>query len=169
MDGRPPRPPSGEWNTKAPQTIDRAELYRKLSRISDIDALHSLIAAHGAEILDKGLPYVLIATRNLRRSEHRRSVAHSDVTAASIQGPVSLWDPYQQLEHTESLQRVTSALSELDDEDVLVVWKHAEGYSDTEIQQEWDVLGFEPRAPTVEYLRKRRQRARERLKKLLAR
>ena len=166
-----PWPPSrarpGEGYKKTAQTIDRIELYRELSRITDLDALHSVIAAQGAEILDKGLPYVLIAARNWRRSAHRRSLAHQEIAVTDAPEPASVWDPFQELAQNESLARLTSALSELADEDVLVVWRHAEGYADSEIQHEWDELGFEPRTPTMEYLRKRRQRAREQLKDLL--
>lgn len=166
MAWRPAKADRGE-STKAPQSLDRIELYRKLSRIADLDALHSVIAAHGAEVLDKGLPYVLIAARNWRRSDHRRSAAHPEVPVTDAPEPASLWDPFQELAQNESLRRLTSALAELADEEVLVVWRHAEGYTDGEIQQEWDALAFEPRTPSVEYIRKRRQRARARLKELV--
>jgi hypothetical protein len=132
-----------------------------------MDALHSVIAEHGAEILDKGLPYVLIAARNWRRTDYRRSSAHPTVPVAQVPEPVSLWDPFQELAQSESLHRLTSALAKLSDDEVLVVWRHAQGYADNEIQKEWDALGFEPRTPTLEYIRKRRQRARARLKELL--
>jgi hypothetical protein len=135
----------------------------------DRDALHSLIATHGAKILDKGVPYVLIAARNWQRSAHRRVEAHPEVPVTEVTEPVSLWDPFQEIERKESLRALTTALSQLDDQEVLVVWRHAEGYTDLQIQREWDALGFEPRTPSEEYLRKRRQRAREHLKTLLGR
>lgn len=166
MAGPQPKPERDE-STKAVQTIDRLELYRRLSRIIDMDALHSVIARHGAEVLDKGLPYVLIAARNWRRSDHRRNSAHPEVPVADAPEPASLWDPFQELAQSRSLSRLTSALASLADEDVLVVWRHAEGYTDTEIQKEWDELGFEPRTPSDAYIRKQRQRARARLKELL--
>jgi len=150
------------------QTIDRVGLYRKLSRLTGLDALHQLIAAHGPEILDKGLPYLLVAARNWKRSALRRRAAHVEVSVPDLDHlPSSLWDPFRQLEQKESLRAVLGALAELDDQDVLVVWRHAEGHSDEEIRREWNALGFEPRDPSVEYLRKRRQRARESLRETL--
>jgi hypothetical protein len=167
MAPRAPQIPP-EQSCENPQTIDRIETYRKLSSITDKDALHSVIAIHGAQILDKGLPYVLIAARNWQRSAHRRTAAHPEVPVTDLPEPASLWDPFQELEQKESLRALASAFSQLDNQDVLVVWRHAEGYTDIQIQQEWDALGFEPRTPSEEYLRKRRQRARERLKTLLS-
>jgi hypothetical protein len=151
---------------------DRLEVYRKLRTIVDPDALHQLIAAHGPEILQKGLPYILIAARNWQRNRYRQAVAHPQVPLTELPADVSarsVWDPYERLAQKEGLRALADALARLDDEDFLVVWRHAEGEPDTAIQQEWDAVGFQPPAPTVEYLRKRRQRARERLRTLLRR
>jgi hypothetical protein len=165
---RPKVPPSG-LGTEPSQIVDRIATYRLLASITDKDALHNVIATYGAQVLDKGLPYVLIAARNWQRSAHRRLAVHPEVPLTDISEPVSLWDPFEQLQQKESLRALANALSQLDDPEILVVWRHAEGHTDAEIQQEWDALGFEPRNPTEEYLRKRRQRARERLKVLLGR
>ncbi len=169
MEPDEPQKPAEPVGAKEPQTVDRIEVYRKLSRISDKDALHQLIAAHGTEILDRGLPYVLIAARNWKRSAIRRGASHTEVpvTDLEIEPSSSLWDPFQQLEQKEALRSVTDALAQLEDPDFLVIWRHAEGYSDLDIQREWNELGFDPPRPAVEYLRKRRQRARERLRKIL--
>jgi hypothetical protein len=157
-------PPRGE---ETAGVADNTQVYRQLSRIADKDALHSLIAKHGPEILEKGLPYVLIAVRNWQRSAFRARTAHREVAADEAPEPSSIWDPVEELYHKKSLQQLAVALGELDDEDALVLWRHAEGYSDAEIRKEWDKLGLSPQNPAEEYLRKRRQRARERLRNIL--
>jgi hypothetical protein len=58
-------------------------------------------------------------------------------------------------------------LAALDDPDLLVIWRHAEGVSDVEIQAEWELAGYRPREPSLGYIRKRRERARTRLRRLL--
>jgi hypothetical protein len=164
----------GPGRTDTTLSDDRLALYEKLRRITDPDALHQLIAAHGAEILEKGLPYILIAARNWRRNLHRQAVAHPEVPVGDLPADPasssrSVWDPYERLAQKEGLRALAHALAQLDEADFLVVWRHAEGEPDTLIQQEWDAVGFEPRRPSVEYLRKRRQRAREQLRALLGR
>ena len=168
--GGPDVTPDRPGPADEPPTTDRLALYQKLRRIADPDALHQVIAAHGPGILDKGLPYILIAARNWQRSAHRRTVAHPEVPLSDLPAEPSsgsIWDPFERLAQKQGLRALADALAHLEDEDFLVVWRHAEGESDVAIQQEWDKLGFRPASPSVEYLRKRRQRAREQLRQRL--
>jgi hypothetical protein len=148
--------------------VDRRALYERLKRATDLDALHEIIAARGPSILDRGFPYLLVAARNRARSRHRQETRRSDASPEDSANR-SRWDPFEQLSGRETLRRLLDCLAELADEDALILWRHAQGWSDDEILEEWKALGFEPREPSAALLRKRRERARNELARRLGR
>jgi hypothetical protein len=150
---------------------EREAMYRALTGVTDLDALHELVAAKGVEVLDFPFPYLVVAVRNRRRDQLRRDArtTHheqdlSDVDI-SLPAPRSLWDPLEQVMASDELRRTLEALASMDDRDVLVVWSSAQGLSDEEIASEWDSLGLSPSHPTPTAIRKRRGRAREELRR----
>jgi hypothetical protein len=141
---------------------------------SSSEAIHDLIVRSGPAILDRGISYLIVAARRRRaetwRTEKRRRdllQQHGEEVAAAL--PQSVWDPDVILSANRALRCVVDALSELEDEDVLVVWRHAQGVRDDEIVKEWDERGFQPPAPTTDLIRKRRERARQALRDRLKR
>ena len=46
-------------------------MYERLSEIADQDAVHDLLVKYGPEILDRSLPYLVVAARNRVRSRLR--------------------------------------------------------------------------------------------------
>ena len=144
--------------------------YAELLRVSDPDALHDLLVRHGPGILDRDLPYLVVAARNQQRSTLRRGAASHEVPSPDIrddQAERSLWDPLARVVADEALNDLLTALGDLDSRDLLVLWSHAAGRSDAEIAAQWDDLQFDPPRPSIESIRKRRQRARTRLRKRL--
>lgn len=163
-------PPEAQqpWSGEA-LSAEQREVYDRVRRSADLDALHDLLATYGPGILDRGLPYVLVAARNRARSRHRQAAARRErpfeEMAADLPAP-SLWDPYERVAEHEELLRITHALAEMDERDALVVWRNAQGSSDEAIRREWDALGLQPPSPTGAYLRKRRERARDHLRRV---
>ncbi len=161
--------------SKRPDGLDDRQLahYRALLASTDADAVHDLIARHGPEILDRDLPYLIVAARNQLRSELRRpSRRHVVLTSAAPEQPTaegSIWDPLARVTADESRRALLLALAELDPRDVLVLWSRAAGRTDAEVAAQWDQLGFSPPNPSETAIRKRRERAGERLRKQLAR
>jgi hypothetical protein len=149
---------------------ERLRTYQQLREIADHDDVHDLLARYGPSILDRGLPYLVVAARNRLRSRLRRGYSRYEVPTQDPlpDEPTSrVWDPLTRLVASEQLRKLLSELATMDDRDVLVVWRHAEGVADEEILAEWNARGFLPRMPSVGSIRKRRERARETLRKLL--
>ena len=145
--------------------------YQALLEVSDPDALHDLLVRHGPGILDRDLPYLVVAARNQLRSKSRRGAPRHELPTEQIpegQAEPSIWDPLARVISDERMEALLNALGELDPRDLLVVWSHAAGRSDAEIAAQWDQLGFDPHNPSEESIRKRRQRARGRLRERLA-
>ena len=146
--------------------------YAELLRVSDPDALHDLLIRHGSGILDRDLPYLVVAARNQQRSTLRRGAPSREIPSPDVSGDLdqpSLWDPLAIVLADEGLRELIAGLAELDPRDVLALWSHAAGRSDAEIAAQWDDLRFEPPNPSEESIRKRRQRARKRLRERLRR
>ena len=144
--------------------------YERVKARGDLEPVHELLARYGPRILDFGVPYVVVAARNWRRSEARRARATRETPTERVPekvAPASLWDPWVQVQANDELRRLASAMADLDDSDVLVLWRHIEGRTDREIADEWDVLGYKPAKPSVSLVAKRRERARERLRHAL--
>lgn len=156
---------------RAADAREREAMYRALTGVADLDALHELVAAKGVEVLDLPFPYLVVAVRNRRRDQLRRDArkAQNEQELASIDGtlpaPRSLWDPLEQVMANDALRRTLEALAAMDDRDVLVVWSATQGLSDEEIASEWDSLGLSPPNPTPTAIRKRRERARQELRR----
>jgi hypothetical protein len=136
------------------------------------EAIHDLIVRRGPAVLRRGIPYLLLAARwrraeTMRTEKRRRDLLHRYEEEAVATLPHSVWDPYDIVSANEALRRVADALSELSDQDALVVWRNAQGVADHDIAAEWQSLGFQPEAPTVDFIRKRRERAREWLRRRL--
>ena len=149
---------------------ERLSTYQRLREIADPDDVHDLLVRYGPGILDRGLPYLVAAARNRLRSRLRRGYSRFEVPTQDPlpdQPTSRVWDPLTRLVASEQLTKLLSALASMDNRDVLVVWRHAEGVADEEIRAEWDARGFQPRTPSAESIRKRRERARETLRNLL--
>jgi hypothetical protein len=147
----------------------RLSTYQRLREIADPDDVHDLLARYGPGILDRGLPYLVAAARNRLRSRLRRGYGRFEVPTRDLsadQPTPRAWDPLVRLVASEQLTKLVSVLASMDDRDVLVVWRHAEGVPDEEIRAEWDARGFLPQSPSVESIRKRRERARATLRRL---
>jgi hypothetical protein len=147
----------------------RAGRYRELANVRDRDALHDALVKDPT-LWDKDAPLTVVAARwrsldETRRTRRRREIAARTPPEADTDLSV---DPLAILLAREELDGVRKALAELDPRDLHVLWLHAAGYSDEEVLQIWRRLGFEPRDPSPEWLRKRRQRARERLRARLS-
>jgi hypothetical protein len=158
--------PSGEQASDQHRDDSRRRRYEKVRQVVDQDALHDLVARHGPAILDREFPYLVVAARNQLRSRLRRlrrelSTAHDDDQIADEADPLAVT-----LSHA-TFRTLLEALARLDDRDVLVLWRQAEGVQDQEVAAEWDARGFLPANPTGDALRKRRERARHRLRQIL--
>jgi hypothetical protein len=148
----------------------RLNTYQRLREIADPDDIHDLLARYGPGILDRGLPYLVVAARNRLRSRLRRGYSRYEVPTEDPppDEPTSrAWDPLTRLVASEQLTKLLSALASMDDRDILVVWRNVEGVADEEIRAEWDARGFQPRTPSAESIRKRRERARETLRNII--
>jgi hypothetical protein len=146
--------------------------YQELLSIADGDALHDLLVRHGPEILDRDLPYLVVAARNQVRSRSRRGAAKYERPSEDVGADAeadSLWDPVARAMAHEGLRELLAELGDLDPRDVMVLWSHAAGRTDHEIAAEWDKLGFKPRGPSLESIRTRRARARTLLRQRLRR
>jgi len=153
-------------------SADQSMRYAELLRVSDADALHELLLRHGPAILDRELPYLVVAAGNQRRSMARRGAASHEIPSPDIRGddqPRSIWDPLASAIAREGFAELLAALGDLDPRDLLVLWSHAAGASDKEIAAQWHDLQFDPPSPSIESIRKRRERARVRLGKRLGR
>lgn len=150
----------------------RRELYQELLRAgADPEALHALIDRTKGEILDRSVPYALVAVRNQLRSgwrsdERRRRREEAQPADGGYPDPDAI-DPAERALANDGLQRALRAMARLDERDSWSLWWNASGYSDAEIAELWDDAGFEPRAPSPNYLRTRRARARQRLRAVL--
>lgn len=149
---------------------DRAGVYRALAAVTDLDALHELVAARGVEVLDSPFPYLVVAARNrvrdtLRRQGRAPVVEPRDSDTPAFSSPV--WDPLETAVAHDELRRALDVLASMDDRDVLVVWLSAQNRSDEEIAGIWDELGFQPGGPSLSAIRKRRERARQELRRRL--
>jgi DNA-directed RNA polymerase specialized sigma24 family protein len=144
----------------------RRRVYERLKNVADEDAVHDLIARHGPQFLDRDLPFLIVAARNQLRSRLRR--AHREHLA--LQMP-DLADPsgdaYDAATGRIGVDALLSALARLDPRDTLLLWRFAEGVPDKEIAAEWEARQLKPSNPSAAALRKRRERAREKLRSML--
>lgn len=147
--------------------------YRRAIALTDEESVHDVLVREGPQILKKGLPFLITAARwrkkdRIRKTQRnmQREVPTDQIDLARANP--SIWDPYQLVTKNEVLHVVLDELSKLPDEDVLSVWDHFMGYSDKEIKKKWKQLSLLPKDPSLELIRKRRQRALEALRESVA-
>ncbi len=150
----------------------RRRLYQELRAAgTDLDALHQLIERSDGAILDRAVPYVLVATRNRLRSTWRSDSSRTgreQEVAGDRSGPsTDALDPAERVIARGRLDEALEALASLEERDAWALWWHAGGFDDREIAELWDDAGFEPPSPKGQYLRTRRTRARARLRSIL--
>jgi DNA-directed RNA polymerase specialized sigma24 family protein len=147
-----------------PERELREEEYEEISQRISKEELHDQIAQRGLEILDRGVPYVVQAARWRRIDAARRRSRERPLDSE----PVDLgqiMSPFEAAVASEERRMLVDALAEFPDADVLAVWRHAEGIPDEEIAAAIEALGHRHISPAG--VRKRRERALEKLRKLL--
>lgn len=155
--------------TKKEQTPSPLSVYRRAIQIMEQDSVHDAIVKGGIEILQKGIPYVVVASRWQKLKKFRKKSAQDlpITNEESIIAPPSIWDPFEQVSQNEVLKIITDSLADFSDEDIIAVWGHAEGRSDKEILQIWIDQKLGPPNPKLSLIRKRRERALKRLRSIL--
>jgi hypothetical protein len=143
----------------------QSDVYRRALLKADRDALHEVVVRNGAEILECGVPYIVVSARHRAARERKR--AARDVSIDKADESWLSVDPYEQIEKNDTLRGLINHLATLPDEDVVLVWAHAQGASTEEMRKLWQAAGFEPKAPTLDALRKRLQRAHEKLRAMV--
>jgi hypothetical protein len=143
-------------------TPTRAAVYRDLlARGEEAElSLAELIERHGLAVLDRDVPYLLVALRHQTASRLRRGrprASSAETSPALLDG----LDPARIVVANEELRAVVEALGRLEPRDAWALWWHADGLDDDEIASRWADAGFEPPDPSRDYLRKRRERARK--------
>jgi hypothetical protein len=146
---------------------ERERTYLALHRVADVDAVHDLVLRHGPDVLARELPYLIIATRNRLRDSLRQADARQRRETHIAAGSTPATDPAAEVERTWARDRLISALARLSDADVIVLWRHAEGFDDRSVITELEAKGLVDTGLTEVALRKRRQRALERARTLL--
>ena len=148
----------------------RAARYTQLvSEGVDEGALHDLLVRHGAAILDRSVPYLVVAARNTTRSRLRRERRRTELESRTGDMPAAprTFDPYQVAHLDDEVKSVLEALGEMDPAMSYPLWWHAAGFSDEEIQDLWEAHQLTRERPSLAAIRKRRQRAREALRREL--
>lgn len=153
-------------------TSGREAVFRELRRRSPEHASHlgQLFARYGPSILDRGVPYLLVALRRVAIDEHRRDLREARIAEQlSNKGvaPFTEADPAEIVISRASLDSAIRAIMTLGEADGWALWWHAAGHTDDEIVRMWSEAGFEPSHPTPALVRKRRERARKRLRELV--
>ncbi|HEX7136043.1 MAG TPA: hypothetical protein VF228_25915 [Iamia sp.] len=162
-------PPTAETPPE-PWSHVRRRIYRQLLEEGlDADDLDRLLDQEGAALLDRSVPYLVVAARNRARSAARRDRRRAELEDAAERDPSlarpSPLDPAELVAARAELDDVVEQLGGLDPRYSWPLWWHAAGYEDDEIIDLWDEAGFEPPHPTRATIRKRRERARSMLRR----
>jgi len=164
-DSGSPQPPQEPANERI------EKLYRELrSRRVDTSGLADLVIRYGSEILEREVPYIVVALRHIDIDARRRELRQlrvADRLESSSAAPFTDADPADVVLSRTSFDEAITALRQLDEADAWALWWHAAGFSDQEIAERWRQAGFQPTRPSSELLRKRRQRAREQLREIV--
>ncbi len=142
-------------------------VYDEAVRRADLDTVHDLIARYGPEVLERGLPYVLVAARNRARDLHRQAARRQDRTLDGLDPPESLDaedDARTALRLTGLSSKLIQALGELSEPDAVLLWEGARGSSDSAIALEFVERGWDLTPASRATIRKRRERATARLR-----
>jgi DNA-directed RNA polymerase specialized sigma24 family protein len=153
-----------------PWPEERRALYaRLLDEGLDAEALHQLLVEKGPTLLDAAVPYLVVAARNRAlssaRRDHRRSQLEEREALSRPSAPTL--DPAELVVARSALTSTIVALGNLKPTYSWPLWWHAAGFDDDEIVSLWDAAGFRPPSPSLATVRKRRERARAQLRKLL--
>jgi hypothetical protein len=158
-------------NTDKKQTPkDPLGIYRQALHISDADSLHDVIIREGATILEKGLPYVVLAARWRQLSEYRTRLRQKDLLVRGSESRdkyQSQWDPFERIAANEVYRIIIESLAKFADEDVIIIYDHFRGLSDTQIQEKLLSLGLKVEGINPVLIRKRRQRLLKQLRFLV--
>ena len=151
---------------------DRRRLYSTLlDEGLDAEALHQLLVEKGPALLDSSVPYLVVAARNRARSTDRRdrrgAELHELHAAEQARQASATLDPADIVVARVELSAAVAALGQLDPRYSWPLWWHAAGFDDEEIRVLWNEAGFKPADPTAASIRKRRERARGQLRRLL--
>jgi DNA-directed RNA polymerase specialized sigma24 family protein len=145
-------------------------VYDEAVRRADLDTVHDLIAKHGPGILQRGLPYLLVAARNLARDRHRqaRRRHESSIDNIDVPDPTDGGDVQAALRLTALSSRLVEALGALGERDAVLLWEGARGSSDEAIAREFVRRGWDSQPASRAAIRKRRERATARLREAFA-
>jgi hypothetical protein len=138
----------------------------------DAETLHQLLVEQGPDLLDASVPYLVVAAKHRSISAFRRDARRVEleerhsITHARGAGPFAI-DPADIVVARSELAEVVEALGQLDPRYSWPLWWHAAGFSDDEIVALWNDAGFQPPNPSLPTLRKRRERARVALSRLI--
>ena len=149
------------------------ETYAKLGRRAELDEVHENLAKATAseevlKPLENTVAWVLLRARLDARSRRAKEARRAEKAAENDQLlPLPPLDPLALLRQQELAETLVRALGKLSEIDARIVWQHAEGLDDREIHDRLSAeLPDEP-TPSLASIRKRRQRARERLRETL--
>lgn len=145
---------------------DWRAVYDAAVQRGDIEAVHDLIAQHGIAVLDRGLPYVLVAARNRVRDRLRSEARHPSVPLGDSEEDRTddgVEDALRSMRLAARAERLAEALGRLSDRDAYVLWESARGTKDPEIAQGFVERGWDSRPVDRATIRKRRERATQRL------
>ena len=144
--------------------MDRQQLertYKASLRRGDIEAIHDVIAKNGPGILERGVPYLLTASRN--RSIDRARRDQRELPSNDVAREIPVFESWGGLVDSALVRLLAS----LDDREILPLWWHSAGYSDTEIASLRVEAGLDKTMLADATVRKQRQRSRERIRILL--
>jgi hypothetical protein len=113
------------------------------------------------------LPYLVAKARYEVLNRQRKAFQRHEISSGSLPDVAtqSFEDAYVDWVIADSaLRRVLEAVSQLSDEDVIILWRHVEGMSDQQIRDRWASWRLPTPAPSIAALRKRRERIRNRLR-----
>jgi len=158
----------------APKGLDPLEIYRRFERRPELEEVHErLISKASSKASDLLSPlrntfsYVIERAR-LDAKSRVRAQARQAALALERSETLPALDPLAMLRQRDLAARLAQALATLSDIDAQIVWLHAEGYSDQEIHQRLAEKFPQRSSPSLESIRKRRERARKRLRETLA-
>lgn len=147
-------------------SADVVRLYEDAARRADLESLHECLVRYGPTLLERGLPYALVAARSRLRDRARRD--RRDIfDRDEFETAASSWqDPFERLCTDRQFAALLEALATLPVEDALSVWRHAEGHSDDQIAHELNAL--RERSPlSGAAVRKKRSRTLVRLRRVM--
>lgn len=147
--------------------LSLVDTYRALvqSRSVAEDSVHEMIHRFGPRILRRDFPYLVTVAKGLGQSADRTAQRRQDILARHGARPRSSLDPLEAVVENAALRETLEALAKLPDDDALLLWWHALGFSDEEIMKMWSDAGQTGLSEVA--IRQRRSRSRRALKLLV--